>query len=68
MSRTHSQPDRATVVDTAAGTITAPADPVAAVIDLWFIDTFHNRGLTGPEYNRLLAAVADLKNRVAATR
>jgi hypothetical protein len=35
------------------------------VVEKWFIDTFHNRGISGEEYNRLVAAKNDLKARLA---
>jgi hypothetical protein len=49
----------------AAAPVSAPSD-AAALVDLWFIETFHNQGFHTPQFNRLYAAKENLKERLSA--
>jgi hypothetical protein len=50
----------------AAAPVSAPSD-ADALVDLWFIETFHNQGfITTPQFNRLYAAKENLKERLSA--
>lgn len=43
----------------------APAPESDAVVDAWFVETFHNIGLDTPSFNRFRAAADLLKARLA---
>lgn len=39
-----------------------------AIVDAWKVETFFNRGLDAPEFNRITDAVDNLKRRLAAAK
>lgn len=47
--------------------VEAPA-PTDAIIETWFVETFHNQGLDAPLFNRYRAAADALKVRLRSTR
>lgn len=51
-------------VPTTAGFV-YDAPPSDAVVDAWFVETFHNIGLDAPAFNRFRSAADDLKRRLA---
>ncbi len=36
-----------------------------AIVETWFVETFHNIGLDAPAFNRFRSAADDLKRRLA---
>ncbi len=49
--------------DPAPSTAPEPSK-LARIVDAWFVQHFHNRGLDTPEFNRLSAARDELKARL----
>jgi hypothetical protein len=55
-------PDRTKKGSSMIAELAPPVSQIGSVVDAWFIETFHNRGLHVDEFNRLQAAKKTLKD------
>lgn len=52
----------------AAVELVSAAPATDALVDAWFVETFHNQGFDAPLFNRFRAAADELKRRLRAQK